>query len=866
MPHTPSHNTDFSQVLQQAFARLLDGEGLEAFCNWFSQAALASEQGVGSLTAQHVSSLSRLQRHLARHLWGLMPMPANRWRARGVPKVERNAPCYCGSGKKFKQCCAEFEHAPFPLGTDEMLVTALEGAEAKWLTGEHLRHVPAQALGMAALNWNDAGLETKTLALLGPLFDEPSRLDERHETALDALLEALLNLGQDDQRRLLLDRLVGHANKVLATAARSRLVSVLADRGEEDKAWALFHELSRFNPNDPQLWGLELTLLLTQGRQEEARLRAPLLAARARKSGLDDLAASLLQMAQDGIASAYENRNDEVDDPEDLEWLELMKAVPTAIDPATLQSLYKVSRYPMEEDGESFTLVSLQPDKKQADLNTRWRRKFLVGKPEMTWLEGDVDCLLGSLPEALAFMQKNPTAWLSAEVLDGLLLAALELCEDDVPGPVLKAARRLAKHAMAVLSELVGEAQLHWIELAHRPLLRCLALAIELARQAHDDTGVVALLRQGLSLNPHDNHGWRGILAPMLIAQGHHEEALALMARYPGDMPPSEHLRSMALLGMGQKTEAETVLRAAHEAYPLFLNTLLPERMTAPPEEPGPGLLMGGATAAWYHRLEWRALWVRSGALAWARELQLPEPAPAKSRKPPKVKKTTKSAPPPAAGRPANKDTISGAKGLSKPFDTKALKTLQKICSDYPRLHGLMLAVAWSPQMVMPNAWLQAAMPLLDRMPNTRTEATTSKAQSEAMNATMQLYNHVNQEVLDHFSDAMPPLEGLLKLVVLSDAAVFSCAAGFAQGAELSAAAWARQGHKVTGNTGAFGRLRGLAARAVVQGGQARFEHDGGAPLLQEMDVDAPPPQISLIQALAELWPTVIGSRRSGST
>ena len=50
--------------------------------------------------------------------------------------------------------------------------------------------------------------------------------------------------------------------------------------------------------------------------------------------------------------------------------------------------------------------------------------KELGGKPFLTELDGDVEVLLESLPEALAFLQNNPQGWVCAEVLDDLLLAA----------------------------------------------------------------------------------------------------------------------------------------------------------------------------------------------------------------------------------------------------------------------------------------------------------------------------------------------------------------------------------------------------------------------------------------------------------
>ena len=843
-----------SHVFTEALHRLVNDEPLGVFCDWFAAAMLAEQETRAPVAPSDRADLLRVQRHVALQLWGLTPVPSHRWRARGVPKLERNAPCHCGSGRKFKQCCAEFEHMPLPLPTEALLVMALEAAGPQWLTGEKLRQVPAMALGHAALNWNQAGQAQRTAAIVGPLFDDSKSLDERHEVALDALVDALQVLGQDRQRRLLLDKIALHPNKVLATAARCRLVSILADQGEIERSWKLFHEPSRFNPNDPQLWPLELTLLLSQGREEEARLRAPLLAARARQASLPDLAGALVHMAEKGLAGIADLDDEEVDDPEDLAWLALAEATPEAPDLAALQALYKVQRFGVDGAPPE---VSVTPVKKLSDLNLRWRRKFMVGKPEMTWLEADVDVLFERLPDALAFFQKTPEAWLSAEVLDDLALAALQLCDSGAPAAVSKASQRLLDHALAVLRALVGDGQLHWIESQHRPLLRCLAVAIELARDAQDEARALALLQWGLALNPHDNHGWRLLLTPMLMERGEHEAALALMAQYPGDLPPSEHLRALALFALGRPDEAEPVLRQAHQRYPLFLATLLPELLDAPPPEPGPGMLMGGAESAWFHRMECRPMWVRSGALAWAAALKLPEPPPKPAKPPAKARKT-------AAPRPAQATAPAAQRAAAKPTSMGATDTkrLQKICSDYPRLHGFLQAVAWSPTMLMPNAWLMPAMAFHDRLPNSRTEATAQKALNDAVSATMALYNHLNQRVLDHLGEATAPLSDALQTVGSEDPAACAWAAGFLQGCELASAGWARAGHKITGHTGPFGRLRGLAARAALAPDpQGRVQQDDGKPLLLALTDDADSAVTTLGAALSELWPVVTAAR-----
>lgn len=855
----------FQEHLDIAIGRILGGESLNDFCDWFVQAQMSDLQAPTAMPPGADADVARSLRHVARQLWGQLPYPPNRWRARGLPKTDRNSLCHCGSGRKFKQCCAEFEHMPFPLEPESLQVLALEGASPEWLTADKLKLVPAVALGYAALSWNHAGESERTTGLLGPLFADLKALDERHETAFDAFIEALQDQGHELQRRDLIDRMTQHPNKALATAARSRLVSILADQGEIDKAWQLFHETSRFNPNDPQLWHVELTLLLSQGRQEEARLRAPLLAARARQAGMDELADVLVGMAEQGLDFLRDAAFDEVYDPHEQSLIDLAQAVPEQLDALTLHSLYTIDRTPQGEGDARVDVAWVEPVKKMADLNRRWQKTFAVGKPELTWFNGDVDNLIEALPEALEFLQKHPQAWFSAEVLDDLLMTALALCDDESPMPLLQAAQRLADHAVAVLRSLAGDAQLHWAVQAHRPLLRGLAIALELAQMQIDEEAAIEYLTLGLALNPKDNHGWRTLMVTLHMERGDYQDALSLMDLYPHDMPPSEHRRALALFNLDRLAEAEAVLREAHNMHPRYFKALLPHVMDAPPSEGGQTYVLGGEEAAWLFRLESRHIWVSTGALAWGQGLKLPEPQPAKPSKPAKASQPAKPSKP-APAKSAKSKNVSGPMGmqaLSVPFGQKQEKHLRKICSDYPRLHGFLQALAWSPQVLMPSAWLSTVVDMHDRMPNSRTEATATKALHEALGATMNLYNHLNQEVIDHLGDAMPDLGTVLAVVGEDEMAALSWATGFVQACETAVAAWARHGHKVMGVTGSFGRLRGLVKRGEILDVRSLMRDEHGKPYLLALS-DQPAAWSDLQSVLQDLWPVVRQARAAG--
>jgi len=851
----PEPDSDFDALLATAIRRLLHGEALEPFCDWFAQDMSSLVMERHPVAPEDENAARRYQRTVARTMWGALPVPFNRWRPRPLPKVERNDPCHCGSGRKFKQCCAEFAGVAPPIETDGLYAMALTQAEPAMLTPDQLRLVPGEALGMAAMDWNDSGQPERTAAVLAPLFELRDDLDGRHEIAFDALMDAAQALGQEARRRALAQRVGEYRDKTLATAARCRQASMLADQGDFDAAWAMFQSAQRLNPGEAQLLHLELTLLLSQGRHEEAKLRAPLLAAKARRAGLDDLAGMLLQLGEGGFAAAYEHADaSEVDDPEDLAWIALCEQAPREIAPDDCRALYRISERPPREAGQP-PVLSVQAAKTLANLQRRWRRRFPVAKPMLTQLTGDADALLADLPAAGQFLHENPQAWLCMEVLDDLLLAAAELCDWETPAPVVQAACRLARHALAVLQALVGEpagivpAQLDWADMDARPLLRTLAQAIDLARLTHNREQEEKLARWGLALNPHDNHGWRSLLVPMYLARGGFDEALALLERYPDDMPPAEHNRALALFALGRRDEAQAVLRRAHEEYPRLLAALLPETLDMPEDEGGPGLTVGGAMAAFYNRSETRAAWLATGALAWAKALDLPEPAPKKIRKPKPAKPATRSAKPKA--------------GLGQ-FHAKLEAHLRKMFPDYPRLHGLLMAIAWSPELIMPNKWLEIAMAMRAEPVSGLTQNKALKAMNADLEALMGLVNSLNARVHETQHGQIAPVQDVLALAASEDA-LFAWTAGFVQGAELAAAGWRRAGRPATSGKGVFGELYALAARAPGAPQAWRASQDSGQPLLVGLD-DAPAlPIETLALALADLWRVIAPLRQARS-
>ena len=848
--HLPPAPDNF---LEEAITRLLHGEALEPFCQWFSHEAITQTSPDEPLPAEAIDEHLRYQKGRARELWQSLPVPSNRWRPRPLPRMERNSPCHCGSGRKYKQCCAQFGDLSIPAKKEGLYVLALSRAEPDMLLPGKLREIPPLALGMAADGWNHAGRHVHTAAVLEPLFEQLDGLDQRHELAFDVLVDALQSLGLHNRRVTLCDRVAMSRNKDLATAARCRKVSILSDQGENDAAWALLEEARRLNPTNPQLWHLELTLLHSQGRFDEARLRAPVLAATARKAGLRDVADMLLELGERGFDMAFGADEDDVDDDDDddvydideAQWTALCEQAPGSVDAAACSALYRVERIGAQ-DGEPPTL-SITPTRKLADLQQRWSRRFAATKPMLTSPVGDASALLGGLSEAAQFLKDHPGAWLGIDVLDDLLLAATELCDDpEVPASVVRATRRLADHAVAVLRAVVGPepARLEWADANSRPALRVLAQAIHNALIPPDMPRVEELASWSLELNPDDNHGWRVLVAVQMLNRGDYAKAMTLLDRYPHDMPPMACARVLCLFALGQVDAAEAALRPVHQGYPAMMAVLLPDVVDEPRPEYGPGVALGGEVEAWQHRQDMRAAWVRAGAIQWARGLKLKKPP---AKKPAMTKAVgNKARPQPSKAAPF------GAEG----FEASHEQSLRHSFNDYPRLHGLLTAVAWSPDLLMPMQWLQPVMALRSAPAGNLDEMNAD------LDVIMRLYNSLNGELLTTGIGDARPADHALRLARDEPAALYAWAAGFVQGAELATAGWRQAGRPLTAKDGAFGALYRLAGRAPGTPDGWRAKNDQGQPLLQGLQDEASDEE-TLALALGDLWRVVAPLRQA---
>jgi tetratricopeptide (TPR) repeat protein len=210
---------------------------------------------------------------LSRDVWKHCPHPAHGYAPAPLEPIAPNAPCHCGSGLKYAQCCQPIE-------------ANMPGIAINWLTHfiEHLprtrwkdlpgSRIPPEMVIDLAVTWQRAERYKDIASLLAPWFVDDAHLRQPYGHLQDLLLEAWEQLGKRKLRSDLIDRAIAHGDTISRSSALQHKATALADAGDFENAWELFREAQRATPDDPSLAHLEVLLLVNSDREDEARERA----------------------------------------------------------------------------------------------------------------------------------------------------------------------------------------------------------------------------------------------------------------------------------------------------------------------------------------------------------------------------------------------------------------------------------------------------------------------------------------------------------------------------------------------------------------------------------------------------------------
>lgn len=406
---------------------------------------------------------------LGRTIWNGIPLPGNGFRPRPIARPERNDPCPCGSGAKYKKCCGEWASGVPALDPELLWVfviqeLSLERVEELGASGR----VPRPIAGEIATGLLDEGDAERALALVQPLFERPDRLDERDGAALNVLLEAHDELDLYEEKQELVERLSKQLKPLLRAVLWEHLVRWYALEGEMEEAWEALEKARKDDPESAALGPLEVSLLLAEGRTDDAGERARFFRERFRRNP-GDLSEAGLEFL-DKVAH----------DPESAQ-LEFSIGKGVAAQIRELEALLAEAKPPetvygiedVEGDPGAGRLV---PPESLKDLDLGWEDAFFEALPEGfldeededfedeeeedeedldPWDEERAERWLGYLLESPESLDSLETLEDLAHAVHGLVVDRFTFLDGPILRPILDRALAILRQSLAARPEII---------------------------------------------------------------------------------------------------------------------------------------------------------------------------------------------------------------------------------------------------------------------------------------------------------------------------------------------------------------------------------------------------------------------------
>ncbi|MEX0827711.1 MAG: SEC-C domain-containing protein, partial [Haliea sp.] len=349
---------------------LLNSDDLPAYLDWLAESGPTLAPTLAENINPDTGPTGHFFRALGISIYEAMPLPAHNYRVRSVSRPGRNAPCLCGSGRKYKHCCLVLEGG-LSFREYNMLRHVLDFLPKKEFSSLPGTAAEPVAIADTAHQWRDEDELLRAVALLEPWFAGTGKLTGKLAPLFDELMDLYYLLGNTRKRSRLMEKLKQRGDRELRATALQRQATILADRGQFDEAWQAFTDAQREYPDDPALALLETTLLLSRGEPDRARERARFWIARIVRLNDPDFA-ELLHVLHEVAADpqqALANIGREMHPGLDS----LARLFAAAPAPA---ACYQIEQADM--DGV------LLPDKAIAGIEARWRELFPQVKPMLT--------------------------------------------------------------------------------------------------------------------------------------------------------------------------------------------------------------------------------------------------------------------------------------------------------------------------------------------------------------------------------------------------------------------------------------------------------------------------------------------------
>ncbi|HYU31717.1 MAG TPA: SEC-C metal-binding domain-containing protein [Thermoanaerobaculia bacterium] len=591
--------------IEDAIEQILDEEDDGRFFAWMQAEAPRRLPGLFA-DLPNEQAARAISFEMGREIWNLVPLPGSGYRPRTIPRPERNAPCPCGSGQKYKKCCGAVSggRIELPFQAEDAWALVLAGspeAEVAQLSAE--RRVPRVLIPGIADRLVVNGEPEVALSLLEPFFEQAERLDERDAAAVEALVDAYDLLDLEESKERAIARLDSTLPPSLRLVLWETLARSFTARGDTERAWEAAQRVRRSDPDSPVLGPVEVLLLLGSDRLEEASERAKEALKRHRSHpGLSDEALALLEETAESPAASQRR----------LMLAELLPSVERLERLLANLSERPVRAYAVSTEGERPGTGRLLPPEELRAVDAGWVEAGLpdledlgddawdeedeeddekedgdeegveweLDDEESDWDEDDAEYdgwdeeieevwMAGEADPWLIYLEEVPDALDSLFVLSDLVDRAAELAIRRYPRLHETLVRPLVIRGMAILDASLAAAPqvaLPGDLEENYPALEILEESASLSGEPVPDREPLERL---LQLDPEDTLNVRSDLGTSYLWAGEPQKTLDLAARFPGDEEPGlAFARVAALHRLQRQEEALAALDEAVERFP----------------------------------------------------------------------------------------------------------------------------------------------------------------------------------------------------------------------------------------------------------------------------------------------------------
>ena len=541
--------------------------GIDQFTAWMLQTGPKLMPQLVSLLPPSAGNAEQLFRTLARKIWEATPQVQHNFLIETLPVPERKDPCFCGSGRKFKQCCSGFKRfAPY-LPELTMLPLFLEILPQERWPELVDSNIPIPLLADQALLMLRQQRAAQVAHLLEPWFQTSSQVQpnwpEDRWPLLQNLLDAWQMQGRKEQEEALAHIATRHASRSMRGVGWLHLAIFLTNEMRLAEAWDALHHAEEYAPDHPDVARIEVTLLLRQQNWEQASRRGHFWALRFHRLYGEAMAPTidLLNRIADHPQQVFAQ-------PEADFSAALAQLLALAEQAPPLECAYQVAA---QADGSG----KLEPAARLQEALGEWYQKYTF-LPQQTAQEGvPYDLAWEMAADWLPLLANLPVLWSSFDVLDDLTRMIVH-----VQSPQANAANPLVARGAALFDLVVQKQEVLQHDVPEHRALMHLAIAHlnHLMAGGNRDDVVAWLEKIMFSLQRGQELPWRELLMPYYLEEKRYQDAVQLAERYTANSVNMRYDHALALFMLGQQDAANAVLAQAIGMYPMIVMALLARR------------------------------------------------------------------------------------------------------------------------------------------------------------------------------------------------------------------------------------------------------------------------------------------------